>query len=76
MAQILIRGLDPKTVQALKQRAKLNGRSLQSEVKRIIERESGVGRFDETLKSLASLQATFKKQLPDSTALIREDRSR
>ena len=33
MSSILVRGLDPKTIQRLKERARLNGRSLQQEVK-------------------------------------------
>jgi len=37
MAQILVRGLDEKIVERLKKRAKRGGRSLQSEVKMILE---------------------------------------
>ena len=39
MAQILIRGLDEKTVARWKARAKANGRSLQAEVKEVLTRE-------------------------------------
>jgi plasmid stability protein len=35
---ILVRGLDPKTVQRLKARARINGRSLQQEIQEILER--------------------------------------
>jgi hypothetical protein len=38
MPAILVRGLDVKTVQRLKEQGQLNGRSLQQEVKDILER--------------------------------------
>lgn len=41
MADILIRGLDEDVVKRLKKRAKLAGRSLQSETKSILERAAG-----------------------------------
>ena len=41
MPSILVRGLDQKTVQRLKERARLNGRSLQLEVTEILERAAG-----------------------------------
>ena len=41
MGSILVRGLDQKTIERLKERARLNGRSLQQDVKEILERASG-----------------------------------
>ena len=38
MGSILVRRLDPKTIERLKQPAGLNGRSLQQEVKELLER--------------------------------------
>ena len=38
MPEILVRGLDQKTVKRLKERARISGRSLQQEVKDILER--------------------------------------
>jgi plasmid stability protein len=38
MASILVRGLDQKTIERLKERARLNGRTLQQEVKALLER--------------------------------------
>ena len=35
---ILVRGLDPKTVQRLKAQARVNGRSLEQEIQEILER--------------------------------------
>ena len=41
MGSILVRGLDQKTIERLKERARLNGRSLQQEVKALLERAAG-----------------------------------
>ena len=41
MASILVRGLDEGTIHRLKERARLNERSLQQEVKEILERTAG-----------------------------------
>lgn len=80
MAQILVRNLDEDTVNKLKDRAKMNGRSLQSEVKTILEL---VAVEPETLdretaqKMLIEFQKKFKgKKLTDSVELIREERDR
>ena len=76
MADILVRGLDPKTVKTLKAKARRHGRSLQSEVKRLLERSAGAGneeldelfrRWDKQLKG---------KKFSSSAELIREDRER
>jgi hypothetical protein len=40
MAQVLIRNLDRKTVDRLKARARRNGRSLEAELRLILEREA------------------------------------
>jgi hypothetical protein len=36
MAQVIIRNLDPETVEALKARAKRNGRSLEAELREVL----------------------------------------
>jgi plasmid stability protein len=38
MDSILVRGLDQKTIERLKERARLNGHSLQQEVKALLKR--------------------------------------
>jgi plasmid stability protein len=38
MGSILVRGLGQKTIERLKERARLNGRSLQQEAKALLER--------------------------------------
>jgi plasmid stability protein len=79
MAQILVRNLDDSTVKRLKDRAKGNGRSLQAEVKMILEREANIGKVDmKTARKLADgIRSRFKgRRFTDSAKLIREDRDR
>jgi len=77
MAQILVRNLDERVVERLKRRAKMQGRSLQSEVKIILERAA-----DQTTVDMATARALVDKirerfkgrKSPDTVELIREDR--
>jgi plasmid stability protein len=76
MAQILIRGLNDKTVTRLKSRAKERGRSLESEARSILESAAGYSR-DEALKIVRRWQEKFAgRKFDDSADLIREDRER
>ena len=77
MAQVLVRQLNDKVVDRLKKRAKEHGRSLQSEVKTILEDavpdyEGAWKRIERLRKRLGGSGRTFS----DSAALIREDRDR
>lgn len=76
MAQILVRDLDEQVVERLKRRAQREGRSLQSEVKAILEDAAKVDM--ESARELAdAIRAEFKgRKFSDSTDLIREDRDR
>ncbi len=77
MAQILVRNLKEKTVNELKARATQEGRSLQAEVKLILEREADIGKVDmETARKLADeIRSRFKgRKFTDSVKLLREDR--
>jgi antitoxin FitA-like protein len=47
MPSILVQGLDPKTIPRLKERARLNGRSLHRGVKEILERAADMLTMDE-----------------------------
>jgi plasmid stability protein len=79
MAQILVRGLDEGVVERLKDRARKSGRSLQSEVKLILEQAALEPKMDMATarKSLEELHRRFKgRKFPDSVELIREDRDR
>lgn len=77
MAQVLVRQLDDKIVDRLKKRAKEHGRSLQSEVKTILE--DAVPDYEGAWKRIAGLRKRLGKSgrtFSDSVELIREDRDR
>jgi antitoxin FitA len=75
MASILVRGLNERTIQHLKERARFNGRSLQQEVKEMLQRAAGIL----TMSEAHWLSERWSRRLcgrsfSDSTRLIREDR--
>jgi plasmid stability protein len=75
MSSILVRGLDPKTIERLKERARLNGRSLQQEAKDILERSAETL----TMREARRVSERWRHRLggrsfSDSAHLIREDR--
>ncbi len=75
MAQVLVRQLNDKVVDRLKKRAKEHGRSLQSEVKTILE--EAVPDYDRAWKRIEGLRKRLKgsgRKFSDSAGLIREDR--
>lgn len=77
MAQVLVRQLDTNVVARLKKRAKEHGRSLQSEVKTILEEavpdyEAAWKRIEGFRKRLGKSRRIFS----DSADLIRKDRDR
>ena len=76
MGQILVRDLNDEVIERLKDRARNDGRSLQSEVKLILEQAA---RADvKAARKLANdIRKRFKgRKLTDSVDLIREDRDR
>jgi plasmid stability protein len=75
MGSILVRGLDQKTIERLKERARLNGRSLQQETKEILKRAAETL----TMREARRLSHTWRRRLggrsfSDSARLIRVDR--
>ncbi len=79
MAQILVRNLDKAVVERLKKLAKKKGRSLQSEVKALLEQAVNVPTVD--IKSARTfvdqIRLKFRgRKFPDTAELIREDRDR
>jgi plasmid stability protein len=75
VGSILVRGLDQKTIERLKERARLNGRTLQQEVKALLERAAETL----TMREARRLSEQWKRRLgersnSDSAQLIREDR--
>ncbi len=75
MPEILVRGLDQKTVKRLKQRAKISGRSLQQEVRDILERAATTLTMEEA-RRLSEMwhRRLAGRSFSDSAELIREDR--
>jgi plasmid stability protein len=78
MAQVLVRNLDEKVVSRLKKRAEQRGRSLQAEVKMILE-EAAQQDYTDFWKSADRIRERLKRsgrKFSDSAELIREDRDR
>lgn len=76
MAQVLIRDLRRETVTRLKERAKINGRSLQAELKELLETASRQNALEaRTLADRVRRQLAGRKH-SDSVALLAEDRAR
>jgi len=76
MAQIIVRNLDDAVVERLKARARDNNRSLEAEVRHILEQSEKV---DITRARLIVMERRKKLQgrkFADSVELIREDRER
>ena len=76
MGEMLIRGLERALVERLKRRARRSGRSLQAEVKGILEQSASAD-----LTSARKLATQIRRKLRgrtfgDSTALVRADRRR
>jgi plasmid stability protein len=76
VAELLVRNLNPDIVDRLKARARQHGRSLQSEVQRILE--EAAGRRMEDARALADRIRASLEGLPssDSVELLAEDRAR
>jgi plasmid stability protein len=76
MAQILVRGLADGVMERLKARAQLHGRSVEGEVRTILESASGFS-MEQAREVAAKWQAHFVgRKLSDSSELLGEDRGR
>ena len=77
MAQLLVRDLSPDTVERLKHQAEENGRSLQGQVKAILESAAASPSMSEARKIAEEWhQRLAGRMTSDSADLIREDRDR
>lgn len=79
MAQVLVRNLKDKVVARLKKRAKTRGRSLQAEVKTILEEAAKDEESTDFWKEAERIRERLKRsgrKFSDSAELIREDRDR
>jgi len=76
MAQILVRGVAPETVARLKKRAQGGGRSLEAEVRIILDAAARMD-MEEARRLAAAIRRRFRgRTFTDSAQLIREDRER
>jgi plasmid stability protein len=76
MAQLLVRNLDEEMIKRLKMLAKRHNRSLQGQVKLILE-EGAMLSGGQVMELVEKWQRRLGgKRLRDSAALIREDRGR
>jgi len=76
MPNILIRDVSQKTVNKLKERARQHNRSLQEEVKHLVE-ETVKTNEEVALLLARTIRASFgRKTFSDSAELLREDRNR
>lgn len=76
MPQVLVPNLDKQTMERLKERARNHGRSLQAELKHILE---GAARVDATDVRAAIVRVRKRfagRVFSDSADLIREDRDK
>lgn len=76
MAQLLIRDIDPMTIKRLKQSAKLHKRSLQGELKSIVENATKMTMAEARLMSKEWYKRLAGRAFTDSANLLREDRDR
>jgi antitoxin FitA len=75
MGQLIVRGLDDRFIQVLKQRAARAGRSAEAEHRAILE-EALASEVEPFASAAAKLRATMQPFSPTSAELIRADRDR
>ena len=76
MPDVLVRDIDPHALEALKGRARRHGRSLQIELKTILEQASRVDMIDARATAERIRRSLRKGKHSDSAALLAEDRAR
>jgi plasmid stability protein len=76
MSDVLIRDIEPTTLDRIKAKAKRNHRSVQAELRRIIEAAADDLDISEELELMRSIRASIGPQKTNSVDLIREDRNR
>ena len=77
MASVLVRDLDPAVVERLKVRAEENGRSLQKELKAILETAAAQATWAEARANIERVREQFAgRQFSDSAEFLREERDR
>lgn len=75
MSQMLVRDLAPEVIERLKERARVNGRSLQKEVRAILEEAAATYTMEEAREATRKWRERLAgREHSDSTELIRETR--
>jgi plasmid stability protein len=76
MAQVLVRDLEPAVIEKLKKRAQQNRRSLEAELRLILQRAAGEVTTQLTPEVERVREMFAGRTFSDSAELIREDRER
>jgi antitoxin FitA len=76
MPDVLVRGIDDDVLEALKERARTNGRSLQVELKTILEQAAQTRMIDSRALAAKIRRSLKSGRHSDSAALLAEDRQR
>ncbi|MCH7732335.1 MAG: hypothetical protein IIB44_07440 [Candidatus Marinimicrobia bacterium] len=76
MTQVLIRDLEPEVIEKLKNRAKRHSRSLQKELKVILQEAAKLDMLSARQVAERIRKKLSGRQFTDSAKLIREDRNR
>ncbi len=76
MPDVLVRGIEVEVLETLKGRAKLNGRSLQVELKAILEQAAQSRMIDSRALAARIKRSLSKSRHSDSAQLLAEDRQR
>jgi plasmid stability protein len=76
MAQLLVRDLEKETIERLKMRAKQHDRSLQGEVKLILQNAAKFSMAEASDVARGWQKRLGGRKFSDSSILIREDRDR
>lgn len=76
MAQVLVRNLKSEVIECLKKRARRHGRSLESEVRTILEKTARHDAHDTRAAAAKIRRRLAGMPRLDSAELIREDRAR
>jgi plasmid stability protein len=76
MPDVLVRGIDAEVLEALKDRARANGRSLQVELKTILEQAAQMRMIDSRALAAKIRRSLKPGRHSDSAASLAEDRQR
>lgn len=76
MKAISVRNISDEAYDAIKEMAARNHRSMQEQIKRLIEREARLARASTVSRALAWRITLADRNLGDTVAEVREDRAR